>query len=48
MNGYTQILNYIKELAELLVNKVTKVELDKIDQNKKNIFPLLNISIGDG
>jgi len=48
MNGYTQILNYIKQLAEPLVNKVTKVELDKIDQNKKNIFPLLNIFIGGG
>jgi hypothetical protein len=48
MNGYTQVLDYIRSLAEPLVSKVTKVELDKIDQNKKNLFPLLNIVIDGG
>jgi len=48
MNGYTQILSYIKQLGTPLVSKVTNVELDKIDQNKKNIFPLLNVLISGG
>ena len=48
MNQYTELLNYIKLLAEQdeFVNTITQGEIDEIDLNKGNIFPLLHIFIG--
>ena len=48
MNAYTQLLYYIKGLAEqdIYVNTITKGE--DIDLNKGNIFPLFNIDINTG
>lgn len=50
MNQYTRLLIYIKQLAEAneLINTVTKGNVDKIDLEKANIYPLLHISIDDG
>jgi hypothetical protein len=48
MNGYSELLNYFKELGTPLVNKVTNKALDQIDQKKKNIFPMLNVLITGG
>lgn len=48
MNGYSELLNYIKQLGEPLVNKITNVGGDQIDQNKKTIFPLLDVYIVSG
>ncbi len=47
MNQYTEVLYYIKELAEAdsFVNTVTRGEFDKLDLNKGNIFPLVHINI---
>jgi len=49
MNHYTQILKYIKELAESdpLVNKVTQGESDKKMFDKITLFPLVHIYVGD-
>ena len=50
MNHYTQILNYIKELAESdpLVNKVTQDDVDKVDLNKMSMLPLVHIALNNG
>lgn len=50
MNHYTELLTYIKTLGEndSLVNTVTNSEPDKIDWDKMNIFPLLNITVTGG
>ena len=50
MNHYTELLNYIKELADSdpLVNKVTQGNADEIDFNKMNLTPLVHISINAG
>jgi hypothetical protein len=47
MNQYTQLLYYIKSLAEsdALVNTVTKGDFDLLDLDKANIFPLVHINI---
>lgn len=47
MNQYTELLYYLKELAEGndLVNTVTKGDVDKIDLEKANIYPLVHITI---
>lgn len=47
MNQYTEILYYIKSLAEAddLVNTVTQGEIQRIDLDKGNIFPLVHIAI---
>lgn len=49
MNHYSQILEYIKGLAESdsFVNTVLQGNLDVIDLNKMNIYPLVHIYIGD-
>lgn len=49
MNTYTQLLRYLKLLAEqdIFINTVTKGDFDSIDLDKKNIFPLCHISIGN-
>ena len=48
MNHYTQILKYIKELAESdpLVNKVTQGEASKAMFDKITLFPLVHIYVG--
>jgi hypothetical protein len=47
MNQYTELLYYIKSLAEAdsLVNTVTKGDFDLLDLDKMNIFPLVHIAI---
>lgn len=47
MNHYTQLLYYIKELAEAddFVNTVTQGDWDKLDLDKNNIFPIVHINI---
>ena len=49
MNQYTQVLNYLKQLAvESGANTVTKDAPTDIDLQKQNIYPLVNISIANG
>jgi len=47
MNQYTQLLYYIKQLAEAdeLVNTVTKGDFALVDLDKANIFQLVHINI---
>jgi len=47
MNHYTQLLYYIKQLAEadVLVNTVTQGDFERLDLDKKNIFNLVHIFI---
>jgi len=46
LNHYSEILNYIKEIAEgdIYINTITQ-GAQRLDLNKANIFPLLNIEI---
>jgi len=49
MNQYTQVLNYLNQLAvEAGANTVTKDAPSDIDLQKENIYPLVNISIANG
>lgn len=50
LNHYSELLRYIKSLLEqdALVNTITQGDLDKVDLNKMNIYPLVHIYIGDG
>jgi hypothetical protein len=49
MNQYTELLKYLKTLAEKYgANTVTKDAPDSIDLEKTNIYPLVNISIANG
>lgn len=50
MNQYSELLYYIKQLAEAdtLVNTVTKGDFDLIDLDKSNIFSLVHINITGG
>lgn len=47
MNHYTQLLYYIKQLAEAdaLVNTVTQGDFERLDLDKKNIFNLVHVNI---
>jgi hypothetical protein len=47
MNQYTQLLYYIKSLADAdsLVSTVTKGDFEKLDLDKANIFPLVHINV---
>jgi hypothetical protein len=49
MNQYTELLYYVKELAEAdtLVNTVTKGDFALLYLDKANIFPLVHINITD-
>lgn len=49
MNQYSELLYFLKGLAQAneFVNTVTKGEIDKIDLQKANIFPLFHIDISD-
>lgn len=50
MNQYTQLLMFIKELAEAhpLVNTVTQGRLDTFDLNKANIYQIVHVSVDGG
>ncbi len=50
MNQYTQILYYLKELAERdgFVNTVKQGEISELDIEKTNIFPLVNVAVTGG
>jgi hypothetical protein len=49
MNQYTQVLNYLNQLAvEAGAKTVTKDAPTDIDLQKQNIYPLVNISIANG
>lgn len=47
LNQYTELLYYIKSLAEddIFVNTVTQGEIQDIDLDKGNIFPLIHVAI---
>ena len=49
MNGYSEILRYIKTLGDrdVFVNTVTQGDFEDVDTNKKNIFPLLHVQVGN-
>jgi hypothetical protein len=49
MNTYSQLVNYLKLLGDndVFINTVTKGDFNDIDLDKKNIFPLLHISVGN-
>lgn len=47
MNGYSELLRYIKSIGEPLVNTITQGNIDDMDLNKKNIFPLLHVDVGN-
>jgi head-tail adaptor len=48
MNAYTQLLYYIKELADEdgYINTVTKNGSQDIDLDKGNIYPLFDVNVG--
>jgi len=49
MNQHTELLNYLKLLAEKFgANTVTRDAPDNIDLQKTNIYPLVNLSIASG
>jgi hypothetical protein len=47
MNHYTQVLSYLKELAESdsFVNTVTQGDMSDVDINKMNVFNLVHIDV---
>jgi hypothetical protein len=49
MNAYTQLLYYIKELADEddYINTVTKNGSQDIDLDKGNIYPLFDVNVGE-
>jgi len=47
MNGYSELLRYFYKIGKPLVNKITQGDFSDIDLDKKNIMPLLHVSIGD-
>ena len=50
MNHYSQLLRYIKELADAdpFIKTITQGDEDEIDLNKSNIFPLLHVFVSGG
>lgn len=50
MNQYSQLLNYIKQLAEsdLFVNTIVQGEISQAFLDKGEIYPLLHIGINSG
>jgi len=50
MNAYSQLLIYIKELADAdpFVNTVTQGNYDELDLDKGNVFPILHVTITGG
>jgi hypothetical protein len=50
MNQYTQVLTYLKKLAEQddFVNTVTQADMSDVDLNKMNVFNLVHIDVTAG
>ncbi len=48
MNQHTEILYYLKSIADSdpFINTVTKGDVDEIDLENSNIYPLLHITLG--
>lgn len=47
MNGYSELLRYIKRIGEPLVNTITQGDFTLLDTDKKNIYPLLHVQINN-
>lgn len=49
MNGYTELLRYIYLLGtnDVFINTITQGDFEDVDIDKKNIFPLLHVAIGN-
>lgn len=47
MNGYSELLRYFKQIGKPLVNTITQGDFADVDIDKKNIFSLLHVSIGN-
>lgn len=47
MNGYSELLRYLKTIGQPLVNTITQGDFTEVDIDKKTIFPLLHVSIGN-
>src|SRR5690349_14276946 len=47
MNGYSELLRYFKKIGQPLVKTITQGDFADVDLNKKNIFSLLHVSIGN-
>lgn len=45
MNGYSELLRYIKQIGQPLVNTITQGNFEDLDLDKKNIFSLLHVQI---
>lgn len=48
MNGYSELLRYFYSIGKPLVNTMSKGNFDKIDLDRKTIFPLLHVNISGG
>ena len=50
MNAYSELLNYVKSLAEQdhYINTVTLKGAENFDWEKSNIYPIFNIMVLDG
>lgn len=50
MNTYSQVLRYLEQLGQedVFINTITQGDFDEVDIDKKNIFPLLHVAIGNG
>lgn len=47
MNGYSELLRYIKMIGQPEVSTVTQGNFTDVDLDKQNLFPLLHVSVGD-
>lgn len=49
MNQYSELLRYLRQLGEedVFINTITQGDFADVDIDKKNIFPLLHLSIGN-
>ncbi len=47
MNGYSQLLRYIKGTGQPLVNTITQGDIAGLDNNDTTIFPLLHVDVGN-
>lgn len=49
MNTYSELLRYIRKLGgeDIFINTITQGDFADVDLDKKNIFPLMHISIGN-
>lgn len=47
MNGYSELLRYIREISQEHVSTITQGDIIDVDLDKKNIYPLLHVDIGN-